>query len=218
MTIAMILTPALFLLIALIYAEKTESPKRILIFKAPLSFLFIIAWFIHPAQHPLFANLVFVALVFCLAGDVLLAIGSPAAFLAGLVSFLLGHVMYAGAFFLVADVGAFMAVGVMLLALSAALIWRWLSPHLGNMQNPVMAYIVVISIMVAGAFGIFGNATIAPGVRAIIFTGAVLFYASDLFVARQRFVVNAQINRTVGLPLYYTAQFMLAFSAAWMPG
>ena len=31
-------------------------------------------------------------------------------------------------------------------------------------------------------FGIFGNATVSPGVLAIIPTGAVLFYASDLFI------------------------------------
>jgi hypothetical protein len=36
-------------------------------------------------------------------------------------------------------------------------------------------------------------------------------------VARQRFVVDAIVNRRIGLPLYYAGQFLLAFSAAWMP-
>jgi hypothetical protein len=42
--------------------------------------------------------------------------------------------------------------------------------------------------------------------------GALSFYVSDVFVARQRFVKSAFLNRLIGLPLYYGGQFMLAFS------
>jgi hypothetical protein len=35
---------------------------------------------------------------------------------------------------------------------------------------------------------------------------------SDIFVARQRFVTKAFVNRSAGLPLYYAGQFMIAFS------
>jgi hypothetical protein len=45
-----------------------------------------------------------------------------------------------------------------------------------------------------------------PGVRA----GALLFYLSDLLVARDRFVRPGIVNRVVGLPLYYAAQLLLA--------
>ena len=48
--------------------------------------------------------------------------------------------------------------------------------------------------------------------RGVVFTGALLFYLSDLFVARNRFMEKSFINRLMGLPLYYTAQFLLAFS------
>ena len=37
-----------------------------------------------------------------------------------------------------------------------------------------------------------------------------MFYLSDIMVARDQFVVNAYINRIVGLPLYYGAQFIFA--------
>jgi uncharacterized membrane protein YhhN len=218
MMIPMVLLLAIVLLIGLITAEKTEKATRILAFKTPLSLLFIFAWTLQPAQHSGFAGLILVALVFCLGGDVLLALGTPTTFLLGLVSFLLGHIMYAVAFFLVGDVGPSMAVGTLLLAISAVFTWRWLEPHLGDMTIPVLAYIVVISIMVCAACGIAGDATLPATARAAIVAGAVLFYLSDLFVARQRFVVNAHVNRVIGLPLYYTAQFLLAFSAAWIPG
>jgi hypothetical protein len=39
-----------------------------------------------------------------------------------------------------------------------------------------------------------------------------MFYFSDILVARQRFVKNRFFNRASGLPLYYAAQFMIAFS------
>ena len=218
MIIWFVLGLAAVLLVGLLMAEKTEQPKRILLFKTPLSLLFIFAWTLQPAQNTDFAGLILFALVFCLGGDVLLAFGSRITFLCGLISFLLGHVMYASAFFVVGSIGPHMAVGTILLTVSAVPIWRWLEPHLGNMRSPVMAYVVVISIMVCGAFGMLGDPTIPAHVRNSIFAGAVLFYISDLFVARQRFVVGAQVNRTVGLPLYYIAQFMLAFSAAGVPG
>lgn len=218
MVTGIVLGLAVALLVGLVNAEKTKQPKRILVFKIPLSLLFLVAWTLQPAQHSCFAGLILIALLFCLGGDVLLALGSRGTFLLGLVSFLMGHVMYAAAFFMVGKVGPLMAVGVMLLMVAAAFTWRWLEPHLENMKIPALAYIVVISIMVCGAFGIIGNSTIPAYARGSVFAGAILFYISDLFVARQRFVVSAHVNRMVGLPLYYAGQFLLAFSAAWIPG
>jgi hypothetical protein len=66
--------------------------------------------------------------------------------------------------------------------------------------------------MVAAAWAVFRN----PGVRRtgawFILVGAVLFYVSDIFEAHDRFVTEQFYNRFIGLPLYYTAQFLLAFS------
>jgi hypothetical protein len=43
-----------------------------------------------------------------------------------------------------------------------------------------------------------------------VLLGAVMFYASDLSVARDRFVKRGFLNRVWGLPLYYAAQLVLA--------
>ena len=217
MMIPMLLVTAVALLVGLIQAEKTNDPKKILALKTPLSLLFIVAWTLQPALNPMFAGLILVALVFCLGGDVLLALGSQKTFLAGLVSFLLGHVMYAAAFFTVVKLGGAMAGAMVLLMAAALMIWRWLQPHLGAMEAPVLAYIVIISIMVCGAAGLAANPKMPGSAQLGILAGAVLFFVSDLFVARQRFVVDAHVNRQVGLPLYYAGQFLLAFSAAWVP-
>jgi hypothetical protein len=42
--------------------------------------------------------------------------------------------------------------------------------------------------------------------------GAILFYLSDLAVARQRFVQQSFINRALGLPIYYLGQLLLAMT------
>ena len=216
-SITSVLILSLFLLSGLIQAEKKERPKRILLFKAPLSLLFIVAWTLQPSRHPMFAAMILTALWFCLAGDVLLALGTQRTFLLGLVSFLSGQAVYAAAFFTIGTTGVSLAIAVLVMAASGLAICQWLLPHLGPLQAPVLAYIVVISLMVCGAASLAGTAFVPVYARAAIFGAAVLFYLSDIFVARQKFVVSAPVNRLAGLPLYYAAQFLLAFSAAWVP-
>lgn len=144
-------------------------------------------------------------------GDLFLISSQDRYFLLGLVAFLLGHLAYAAAF-LIHGVGARGLAAGALVALATALpILRWLSPHLDAMRYPVYAYMLVISLML-----IFACGTQARGGTGIILTGAVLFYLSDIFVARQRFVAPGQENALIGLPLYYAAQLMLAGSIASM--
>ncbi len=82
----------------------------------------------------------------------------------------------------------------------------WLWPHLGARRPAVTASIVVISAMVWGAFSVaflLGSALAA---------GAVLFFVSDLTVARHRFVTPEFLNRAIGLPLHYAGQILIALS------
>ena len=75
-----------------------------------------------------------------------------------------------------------------------------------------MAYILVISAMVVGAAAAFGSTQIPLSGRLFVMFGALFFYFSDIFVARDRFLKNQFLNRLVGLPMYYLGQFLLAFS------
>ena len=61
-----------------------------------------------------------------------------------------------------------------------------------------------------------GAGELAAAGRIAAFAGALLFYISDIFVARQRFLKAEFVNRLIGLPLYYGGQFMLAFSIGWL--
>jgi hypothetical protein len=66
--------------------------------------------------------------------------------------------------------------------------------------------------MASAAWAVFRETALpAPG-RSLILLGAISFYVSDVFVARDKFIKNEFLNRLVGLPLYYLGQFLLAFS------
>jgi len=150
--------------------------------------------------------------VCCLVGDVLLALPAVKAFRLGLFAFLTGHVFYTIGFAAVAKVNAATWFGAALVSVAAIGVFRWLKPHLGPMTVPVFAYIVVISAMVCAAATLMGTAGLHPRGRTLAFAGAVLFYLSDLCVARHRFVTPVFANRLVGLPLYYTGQYLIALS------
>ena len=139
-------------------------------------------------------------LVLSVVGDALLLSSRRAAFLAGLGTFLLAHVAYALAFAGVARPSAVVALAVAAITLA---VLRWLWPRLGAMRTPVVLYCAVITAMLWLALGVD-----RPEIRA----GAALFYASDLLVARDRFVRPGLANRVVGLPLYYAAQLLLALA------
>jgi uncharacterized membrane protein YhhN len=91
---------------------------------------------------------------------------------------------------------------------AGALASRWLWPHLGQRRISVTAYIVAISIMVWGGVSVFTVGAL-PWTAA---AGALLFYLSDLAVARNRFIQKDFINRAVGLPIYYLGQLLLALT------
>jgi uncharacterized membrane protein YhhN len=146
-------------------------------------------------------------LLLCAAGDLLL-LGSGRSFDLGLLSFLLGHCAYIGALATALPPSAWWRPAVVPLVLMAVAALRWLWPHLGRRRLPVAAYIVAISVMVWGAVAVV-RAGVLP---ATVTAGAILFYLSDLAVARHRFVKAEFLNRGIGLPLYYAGQVLIAMA------
>lgn len=201
------------LLLGLLWAEKAGSYPFILLFKAPLSSLFVLVAAFLPHQKTRYFRLVIAGLIFGLVGDICLALPGNIAFRSGLVAFLVGHVLYVIAFMqLTRRTDWVHLVNLIILAVSGYVLW-WLWPYLGAMLVPVLLYIIVISVMLSGAWAVFRNPKIGKVASRLILFGALLFYISDVFVARNRFVETEFLNRLVGLPLYYIGQFLLAFSA-----
>ena len=198
----------LVFLVLLLLAEQRGSLRGKWLTKPVASAGFLWLALAQGAMHSAYGRAVLVALLLSFLGDVLLIPKDKRIFLAGLVSFLLGHVAFGAAFLLrgVAPPPALIAAAL----LAPGVLWvaLWLRPHLkGAMRIAVAAYVLVISAMVALAAGTFGH-TFDPR----ILVGAILFFLSDLFVARNRFVAPGFINRLLGLPPYYAAQLLLAAS------
>ena len=178
--------------------------------KAAASTCFIMVAVTRGAFASRYGKLIFAGLVLSWFGDVFLIGQAKILFLAGLISFLLGHVAYTCAF-LAHGIRPRWA-GLALLALSPIvfLVLRWLLPHVeGDMKGPVLAYILVITLMVVFSWGVRGK-----GGHNSIPAGAMLFFISDIAVTRNRFVVPESMDWLWGLPLYYIAQLFLAYSVS----
>lgn len=180
------------------------------IFKPLASTGFLISAWQHGALSSTYGRAVMLALALGWWGDVLLIPKMKRAFLAGLGAFLLGHLAFAAAFVARGVSWAVaLAVGAVLCA-PLVVVGRWLLPNVPTaMRLPVMAYMGVITVMVALAVG-----SVAAQGDAWVALGAVGFYLSDLSVARDRFVAPGFDNKLWGWPLYYGAQLVLAATVA----
>ena len=209
---ALIIVMAASLLTGLLYFENKGSLKSKLSTKTLLSCLFVLAALVQSHPLPSYYYLILIGLIFCLGGDVFLALPQARMFLLGLVSFLIGHVFYVFSFFGVADIGQWTWIGCLIGVIISSVVFIWLRDHLGSMMLPVIVYIVVITVMLVGAWTVLGDAKLNMEGRVLVFIGAMSFYFSDLFVARDRFLKSNFSNRLIGLPTYYLGQFLLAFS------
>jgi uncharacterized membrane protein YhhN len=208
----LIIILGIILLFGLLYYEKKKKRIPLLITKTTLSLLFVITVLLQPYSVPAYYHYLLTGLILCLVGDVCLALPQKKAFMGGLVAFLIGHVLYIFSFSSLIPISHWFSSGLLIIVGISTLIFFWLRPHLKSMLIPVLIYILVITLMASGAWAVFWKSSFQISGRALILAGAFCFYVSDLFVARHRFIKEEYQNRLLGLPLYYTGQFMLAFS------
>jgi uncharacterized membrane protein YhhN len=212
MTNTFIIIFGIIFLCGLLFYEKKKSRVPLLIAKAVLSLLFVMTALLQPRSVPGYYQYLLLGLIFCLIGDVCLALPKERTFKVGLVAFLIAHVFYIFTFLSLIPIFYWISPGHFIFLGTSTFIFFWLRPHLKSMLIPVLLYIVVITVMVIGAWAVFWKSSFRISGKALILGGALCFYFSDVFVARDRFVKEEYLNRFLGLPLYYASQFMLAFS------
>lgn len=143
-------------------------------------------------------------------GDVLLIPKSKTVFLAGIAAFGLGHVAFAASFVVLGVHPPAVLVAGVALAGPAIVLGRWFVGHAPpELKGAVAGYIVVISVMVALAYG-----AVRAGGDPTILLAAIVFYASDISVAMDRFVKRSFTNKAWGLPAYYGAQLLFGLAIA----
>lgn len=195
----------------LLWAEHRGSRPGLWLTKPVASLAFIWVGVAAGALDSTYGQWVLLGLVLSLLGDLLLIPHDrPVVFRAGVFAFLAGHVAYSAAYLTQPLDGFGLVGGAILLAVVLGGVLRWLASSLpAGMVWPVRIYMVVIGVMSALACAV----TAAGGPWAVA-VGALAFTASDISVARDRFVRHEFLNRAWGLPLYYGAQLLLASTPA----
>jgi len=147
------------------------------------------------------------ALFGSVCGDILLDLPYANVFIFGLVAFLAGHLFYTVLFFRHAKSpdGFDKLIIAGLVIFSGVMIWifRGIAPAL---YGPVVLYIVVIVTMSIGAL-------LVPSKKRLLFSGALLFIASDVVLAVNKFLFIIQYGRVINISLYFIAQFVIIMAA-----
>jgi uncharacterized membrane protein YhhN len=197
------------LVAALLVAEYRRSPAGLWATKPLAAAVYIAIAVAAGATESAYGWAILAALALSWWGDVLLIPKDrPGVFRAGILAFLAGHLAFAVAFVIRGVSPGALVIALGLMAIPTVTIHAWLADRVpAELKGAVVAYITVISVMFALAV-----ATHAREPALLIVAGAGLFWLSDLFVARDRFVKPGFVNRLVGLPLYFTAQVLLALS------
>lgn len=149
-------------------------------------------------------------------GDTFLLGQGKTFFLAGLVSFLIAHVLYILAFknypgyrsgFL--DKRPLWSLPFVVIVIGVNwFLWPDLLPDL---RIPVLIYSIVISLMVASAFNMIGR--VSESLYPILIGGAILFLLSDIILSIEKFkepYISASLIRFAVMSTYLTGQALLA--------
>ncbi|WP_226617940.1 lysoplasmalogenase [Cytobacillus firmus] len=158
-------------------------------------------------RSPLLAlRLIVIGLFFCMLGDGFIAFS----FVAGLGAFLVGHLFYLTGFLKMSRMtklrlAAIIPIGIYSLIIGSQLIASLSEAENDALVTPVIAYMLVISLMALSA--------ILTGNRLAI-AGSILFVISDSILSWNMFVSDIVYSDVLIMTTYYSAQFLIAKSLA----
>ncbi len=155
-----------------------------------------------------------IGLLFGLGGDISLMFReqSQKAFLIGLLSFMIGHIVYMIAFSLGTNFFEAIQWWAVLLVVPypvvALLLNKSLKEHMGKMKIPAMVYMGIILAM--SAFALLRGFSTNPLSFWFVFLGSVMFIISDAVLAFEQFKNMVVYNHAVVMATYITAQLLIA--------
>lgn len=212
-----LLFPLILTVSLLVRAEFLERRRQVYFFK-PLSTLLVIiaagTSLLEPTRNLWYTVGVLIGLVLSLGGDVALMFEGRKAFVIGLVLFLMAHIAYIIVFTSLGRFSPWDILSATLLLLAGAGFYTLIRPALGPLKGPVIAYMVVISLMVHRAFSALASPLFRLGQALMVAGGALLFYTSDVILAANKFWKPWRYHH-FSLALYYGGQFLIALAASY---
>lgn len=193
--------------------------RRQVYFLKPLSTLLVIAVvllsLLDPERNLMYTIGVSVGLFLSLGGDTALMLErSRRAFPLGLGFFLFAHVAYSVVFALLGRVSVWDLLTAAALLVTGVGFYALIRDSLGKMRVPVIAYMLVLSVMVSRAATTLVSPQLGNEQASMIVVGAVLFYISDAILAANRFWRPWRCSRANLVP-YYIGQFLIALAASY---
>lgn len=175
------------------------------------------AWFYQQVKNISGAAMYFMAaLLFSLAGDVFLLFEekNQLFFMGGLGSFLLAHLLYISAFWLLRKGQSIKTRWFWIIAtgIYVSTLLYMLMPYLGELKIPVAVYAFVLCLMLISAVHAFSNPFAKPGV--ICVAGALLFVLSDTILAINKFYFGFAYSGIAIMVTYAAAQYFIVTGAA----
>ncbi len=199
-----------------ISADYQNTRRVVYVFKPLTTLLILLVALLAPAPiDPLYQGLIVAGLILSLAGDVFLMLPGNT-FVPGLLSFLVAHLCYIGAF--VSEAGLRASLWFVPCAVFFVIFMRLLWPHTGALRVPVVAYGAVITAMMwqaierASTLPAALGAALGAALSAAI--GAVVFVLSDSALAWNRFVKPFRAAQALVLSTYWAGQLLIALSVS----
>ena len=158
-------------------------------------------------------NYILAALFFSFLGDIFLMLDDkqPLFFIAGLISFLITHILYIIYFLALKPfrrslIKAHPYLPVLIIVYGAVLVY-FLYPSLGVLKIPVMLYAAIICTMLVCSIHIYKRVSTTSGQQLIM--GALLFVVSDSLLAIHKFYQPFAMSSLFIMLTYCGAQFFL---------
>ena len=156
-----------------------------------------------------YSAMLLIGLVFSLAGDCFLML-KPQKFIAGLISFLIAHIVYCIAFYQLISPPLHINA-LWLIAIPALGYYGYLYSGLGKLKLPVIVYLSAIVAMTFLSFNVYHQQS--SDIALYGFIGALFFMLSDSLLALNKFKLPFKLAQPAILSTYYLAQWLIVHSA-----
>ena len=174
--------------------------------KTSASVAFVLHAYYRGSMLYLHSQYILAGLVFGAVGDLLLLSRSKPTFMLGIFAFFVNDVFFVMSFWQIGFSRDSFLVWLPVTATGGFTVWIWLRNRVGSLRIPVIAYIFVITLAVTASLAAAWEKQ-SPA-RWCLVTAMLVFFVSDLLVARDRFVKRSHVLAALNAPLYFGSQLL----------